>query len=316
MNKIGGLKLSGGVFCAPMADYTNVAFRVLAREYGAALVYTELISAKALLMKSKKTARMLSVSEKEKPVFLQLFGSNPADFGKAVSLVEKKFEGNFVGYDLNCGCSVPKALKGKYGCTLMDEPQIVGQILGEMKNASDKPVTLKMRLGLSHETFLEVAHEAEGAGAAAITLHPRLGEEGYGGEANWEKILALKKEVKIPVIGNGDIKVPLDAARMMKETKCDFVMVGRAAIGNAFFFKQANCAVMGEKILVRTEKESAIEAKRFLELAKEYKLKVNDVRPYFIGFAKGFNGAAIMRNKFAMSKTIEEIEGVLDLHFP
>jgi len=316
MEKIGGVRLNGKVFLAPMADYTNVAFRVLAREYGAALAYTELISSKALLMKSKKTERMLAVSEKEKPVFLQLFGSAPSDFGKAIKLLEKKFEDNFAGYDLNCGCSVPKALKGKYGCTLMNEPQIVGHILGEMKSASEKPITLKMRLGLKEETFLEVAKEAERAGVDAITLHPRFGEQGYSGEAQWEKILELKKNIKVPVIGNGDIRSPPDAVRMMKETKCDFVMVGRAAIGNAFFFKQVKCALRGEKIPERTEKESVSEARRFLELAKEFKLGVNDVRPYFIGFAKGFSGAAIMRNKFGMSKTIEEIEKVLLEHFP
>lgn len=315
MNKIGGLKLDGKVFLAPMADYTNVAFRVLAREYGAALAYTELISAKALLMKSKKTARMLAVSVKEKPVFLQLFGNTPVDFGKAVTLVEKKFPESFAGYDLNCGCSVPKALKGKYGCTLMNEPQIVGQILAEMKKESEKVVTLKMRLGLKKETFLDVAHEAEKAGVDAITLHPRFGEAAYSGNANWEKIKELKKVVGVPVIGNGDIRSPLDAVRMMKETKCDFVMVGRAAIGNAYFFKQVKCALEGEKIPERTEKESSKEAKRFLELAKEFALGVNDVRPYFIGFAKGFSGAAIMRNKFGMSKTIEEIEKVLLEHF-
>ncbi|VVB75405.1 tRNA-dihydrouridine synthase B [uncultured archaeon] len=316
MNKIGGLKLNGKVFLAPMADYTNVAFRVLAREYGAALCYTELISAKALLMKSKKTARMLAVSENEKPVFLQLFGNTPSDFGKAVLLVEKKFAGNFAGYDLNCGCSVPKALKGKYGCLLMNEPQIVGQILTEMKSASEKPVTLKMRLGLKEETFLDVARVAESAGVDAITLHPRFGEQGYSGEAQWEKIKELKKAVGVPVIGNGDIKTPNDAARMMKETKCDFVMVGRASIGNAFLFKQVKCALAGEKIPERTEKETSKEAKRYFELAKEFNLGVNDIRPYFIGLAKGFSGAAIMRNKFAMSKSIEEIEKVLIEHFP
>jgi len=235
MHKIGSLKLSGEVFLAPMADFTNVAFRTLAKEYGAALVYTELTSAKALTMKSKKTEGMLRVNEQEKPVFLQLFGSKPEDFSKAMSIVEKKYPNNFSGYDLNCGCSVPKAQKGKYGCLLMDDAQNVGQILRAMKEATSKPVTIKMRLGLKKETFLQVAKEAINANVDAITLHARFGEQGYSGNANWEKIFALKEEFDIPVIGNGDIKTPQDILAMKKMTSCDFEMVGRATIGNAFF---------------------------------------------------------------------------------
>ncbi len=308
MNKIGNLKLKGEVFLAPMADYTNVAFRVLAKEYGAALVYTELISAKALTMKSKKTEKMLLVGESEKPVFLQLFGANPVDFEKAIGMVEKKYPLNFAGYDLNCGCSVPKALKGKYGCSLMNDSQIIGQVISSMKKSTDKPVTIKMRLGLKEETFLEVAEEAVNNGAEAITLHPRLGEQGYSGDANWEKIAHLKKAVDVPIIGNGDIKKPSDVLELKKKTNCDFEMVGRAAIGNAFFFKQANEAVNGKEISQKKQSDVKNEGLRFLALAKEFGLGVNDVRPYFIGLSKGLIGASVLRNRFGLSKTIDEIE--------
>jgi nifR3 family TIM-barrel protein len=329
MRKIGSLKLDGEAFLAPMADYTNIAFRTLCRENGAALCYTELISAKALLMKSKKTEKMLAVSEKEKPVFLQLFGREPKDFGRAVELVEKKFGENFAGYDLNCGCSVPKAQKAKYGCALMNDAHnvgpsksdaftrpskpgaLIGQIVRSMKNETSKPITIKMRLGVSSETFIEVAREAEKKGASAITLHPRFGEQGYAGTANWSKIKELKESISIPIIGNGDIKSPEDVLRMKKETNCDFEMIGRSVMGNAFFFTQTNELLAGRIVPDRTKKIAWKEAQRFFELVREFSLGVNDARPYFIAFAKGFSGASEMRNRFARSKTIEELESVL-----
>ncbi len=315
MKKIGELKLKGEVFLAPMADYTNVAFRILAKEYGAALVYTELISSKALTMKSKRTEKMLAAGEAEKPVFLQLFGSNPQDFEKAITIVEKKFESNFAGYDLNCGCSVPKAMKGKYGCSLMNDPKLIGQIINSMTKSTEKPVTIKMRLGLKEETFMSAAQEAKTNGASAITLHPRFGTQGYTGEADWQKIKNLKEKIDLPIIGNGDIKKPADVMEMKTKTNCDFEMVGRAAIGNAFFFKQANEALEGKEITQKKQSDVKREGQRFLELAKEYNLGVNDVRPYFIGLSKGLIGASILRNRFGLSKSIEEIEKIFTAYF-
>lgn len=320
MGRIGKLNLEGELLLAPMADYTNVAFRTLAKEYGAALCYTELVSAKALTMKSKRTEYLLKVSEKEKPVFLQLFGANPQDFAKAIELIEKKFPDNFSGYDLNCGCSVPKALRAKYGCSLMNYPLIVGQIVSAIKNevektAPQKPVTIKIRLGLKEETFLEVAREAEKAGASAITLHPRFGSQAYTGNADWTKIHQLKNEVKIPVIGNGDIKKPSDIIEIKKQTKCDFEMIGRAAIGNAFFFRAANALLSDGIEKTKKFEDYFEEGKRFLELAEEFELGVNDVRPYFLGLSKGLIGASALRAAFGMSKTIEEIKNHFNKHF-
>lgn len=318
MNKIGKLKLSGELFLAPMADYTNVAFRTLAREYGAALVYTELISAKALLMKNKRTEGMLAVSEGEKPVFLQLFGSNPIDFKKAVELVEKKFPDNFAGYDLNAGCSVPKALKGKYGCTLMNDALNVGQIISSMKSSTKKPVTLKMRLGLEKETFLSVATSAIDNKVDAITLHARFGSQGYGEMADWEKIKLLKSETKkhkVPIIGNGGIKTPSDVMMMKEKTKCDFEMIGRAAMGNAFFFKQANALLAGKDAPQRSVSEAKKEGERFFELASEFNLGPNDLRPYFLGLSKGLIGASVLRNSFGASKTKEEMKKIFENYF-
>ncbi len=311
MNKFISLKLKGKVFLAPMADYTNAAFRELCHEYGASLGYTELISTKGLLHKSKKTKEMLFVSEKEKPVFLQLFGNDPEEFFKAIKYVEAEFPKNFAGYDLNVGCSVPKAQKGMYGSYLLDYPELVGKIIKSMKSATKKPITLKIRLGLKQETFLECAKQAEENGADAICMHARLGADGYSGSANWDKIKKLKESVSIPVIGNGDIDCAEKAKQMIEETNCDFVMVGRVVIGNAFMFKQINAVFAGKKVIERTQKERMKEALRYLELAEKYGLKVNDLRGYFIGWAKGFSGAAELRNKFASAQAVNEIKKVL-----
>jgi len=325
MQKIGNLKIEKGAFLAPMADYTNIAFRTLCKEYGSSMQYTELTSAKAITYNSKRTIEMLAVCEKEKPVFLQLFGNDPAVIADAIKIVEKSFPTNFAGYDLNCGCSVPKALKGKYGVYLMDYPVLVGKIIYAMKKETKKPITLKIRLGFEKETFCEVAKQAEKAGADAICLHARLGNKGYGGKADWKKIKELKKRVKIPVIGNGDINSFEDFRRMKKETSCDFVMVGRGAIGNAFLFKQiksfedqANKRFAGvakaellqseKKPIEKNKKEILKEGKRFFELAEKFSLEVNSIKGYFIGLANGFNGAKKLRNEFALAKNIREMK--------
>lgn len=318
MYKIGELKLSGELLLAPMADYTNIAFRTLAKEYGAALCYTELISAKALVMKNKKTKKMLEVCEKEKPVFLQLFGSNPNDFKKAVEFVEKNYSNNFAGYDLNAGCSVPKAIKGKYGCELMKNASNIGQIISSMKSSTNKPISIKMRLGWNEETFLEAAKEAVQNGVDAITLHPRLGVEGYSGEARWEKISELKKNFKknkVKIIGNGDIKNPVGVLNMKKETGCDFEMIGRGAIGNAFFFKQANSLIKENKIIEKNFEELKKEGERFFELVEEFDLGPNDLRPYLLGFVRGLRGAPLLRNKIGVSKTEEEMKKIFFGYF-
>jgi tRNA-dihydrouridine synthase B len=302
--KIGSLKIEGKIFLAPMADYTNIAFRKLCAEYGVALTYTELISAKAVNLRSKKTLKMLDTFSNEK-TFLQLFGNDPIEFEKAVEFIEREMPNSFLGFDLNCGCSVPKALKGNYGCFLMDYPKLIGEIITSMKKSTQKPVTLKIRLGLKKENYLEVAKEAEKNGADAICLHARLGKKHYSGKADWNAIKKLKKAVKIPVIGNGDICSKEDVEKMFFETKCDFVMVGREAIGNAFIFKHL---VSGEK---RTIEKRILEAKRYLELVKKFKLGINDIRGYFIALPRGLKGATELRNDFATAKTIDEIKKIL-----
>ncbi|MDD3160174.1 MAG: tRNA-dihydrouridine synthase family protein [Candidatus ainarchaeum sp.] len=307
-------KLDKGAFLAPMADYTNIAFRTLAKENGAALLYTELISVKAINFNSKKTIKMMQVSEIEKPVFLQLFGNNLIDFASAIKKVEQILPNNFAGYDLNCGCSVLKAIKGNYGVKLMDYPKLVSEIIKEMKSVTSKPVTIKMRLGLKDENFLEVSQEAIDAGVDGICLHARFGTDGYSGKANWEKIKELRNIIpkRIPVIGNGDVTNLDDYLKIKKETNCDFVMIGRGAIGNAFLFKQIKEYEKNEKLIEKKKIDNYLEAKRYLEIAKKFDLEINSIRPYFIGVATGFIGAKDLRLKFALSKNVDEIENLIE----
>lgn len=304
------LNLEKGAMLAPMADYTNIAFRTLAHEYGASLVFTEFVSAKALLFKNKKTKKMIRVSEKEKPVMLQLFGTKPEDIGEAIKIVEKNYPDHFSGYDLNAHCAVPKAHKGNYGAYLLDYPELIGEIMESMRNSTEKNVSLKIMLGNKKENYLEVAKIAEEKGADAICLHPRIGP-GYAMVPKLEDIKLLKSEMKIPVIGNGGIDSVESYKKMIDETKCDFAMLGRATLGNAFLFKQIKEYEEGisiSKISTRTKKDIFVEGKRYLELAEEFGLVVNDIRGYFIALASDFEGAKDLRNKFAVSKTIKEIK--------
>lgn len=308
------LKLKRGAMLAPMADYTNIAFRTLAHEYGASLVFTEFVSAKALLFKNKKTTKMIKVSDKEKPVMLQLFGTKPDDIGEAIKIVEKNYPNHFAGYDLNAHCAVPKAHKGNYGAYLLDYPKLVGEIMQSMRSATEKPVSLKIMLGNKKENYLEIAKIAQENGADAICLHPRIGP-GYAMIPKIEDIKILKNEMKIPVIGNGGINSVDSYKKMLNETGCDFAMVGRAALGNAFLFKQIKEFEDEKKITLRTKEDIALEGKRYFELAKEFGLQVNDIRGYFIALASDFEGAKDLRNKFAVSKTIKDIENAFNDFF-
>ncbi len=311
MTKIGSLSINEGAFLAPMADYSNIAFRTLCKEYGAALVYTELISVKGLIHKNKKTPKLLKVSDQEKPIFLQLFGNNPIEFSKAIDFVEKNYPNNFSGYDLNAGCSVPKAKKGKYGSYLLNYPKLIGEIIKEMKKSTSKPITLKMRIGLEKETFMECAKIAENEGVDAICLHARLGTEGYSGKANWLKIFEIKDEINIPIIGNGDITSAEKVIEMKKQTSCDFVMIGRGSIGNAFLFKQTKEALLKKKISERTFEQKLIEANRFIELSKEFGLEMNDTKRYFISWVKGMKSAPELRNEIVFTKDLNDLEKVI-----
>ena len=243
--KIGSVKLDNITIMAPLAGITNLPFRLLVKEAGAALVCSEMVSANGLVHKSRKTEQLLDSLSVEKPLSVQIFGSDPAIMAEAALMVE--FGGADI-IDINFGCSVKKILKTGSGAALMKDPEKAKAVITAVRREVKIPLTIKIRSGWnkSGKDALKIAEIAQESGVDAITVHPRTATQGFGGYADWQVIADIKKNVLIPVIGNGDILYPDDALRMLKETGCDAVMIGRAAIGHPLIFKQILALLKGD----------------------------------------------------------------------
>ena len=234
---IGNVELKNNVILAPMAGVTDLPFRVLCKEQGAGLLCMEMVSAKAIYYGSKNTEELMKISPAEMPVSLQLFGSDADIMADMAKKIEEK---PFAVLDINMGCPVPKVVNNGEGSALMKNPKLAEEIITKMVKAVKKPVTVKIRKGFdeAHLNAVEMAKIAEASGAAAVAVHGRTREQYYAGKADWDCIRAVKEAVKIPVIGNGDVTDALSAERLLKETGCDGVMVGRAAQGNPFIIRE------------------------------------------------------------------------------
>ena len=235
--KIGNLTLSGNIFLAPMAGIANLAFRLIAKRFGAALVFSELSSSEALIRNGKKTLDILRTDPRERPVVFQIFGSKPDSLVQAARIVQ---ELNPDGIDINMGCAVKKVIKSGSGVALMKSPDKIREILKEVRRAVSLPLTIKIRSGWNsnNTNALEVAKIAEDEGIDAITIHPRTKEQMFSGKSDWSLIKTIKQKIKIPVIGSGDINNCLDAKKMFNETGCDAVMVGRGSMGRPWIFRE------------------------------------------------------------------------------
>lgn len=310
--KIGNLQLENPFFLAPLAGITDAPTRRLCREQGAALTYSEMVSGKGLWYKDKNTGKLLQIYEDEKPVAIQIFGHEP-DVMAFTARELDSYENALL--DINMGCPVPKIVKNGEGSALMKNPDLVYDIVSAVVKNSSKPVTAKIRAGWDENSInaVEVAHAISAAGAAAVAVHGRTREQFYSGNADWSVIAKVKRAVDIPVIGNGDVVDAESALRMMDETGCDFVMVGRGALGNPWIFRELEAAWKGEPAPEKptTEDKKQMMLRHFrdlMELKGEY-AAVREMRKHVGWYLKGVHGAAAFRgavNQITKADLLEE----------
>ena len=312
---IGDVKVNGKLFLGPMAGVTDLPFRILCKEQGAALVFTEMVSAKGILYNNKNTDSLLEIAEEERPAALQLFGSDPDIIADMAKRIETR---NFDILDINMGCPVPKVVKNGEGSALMKEPKLVGRIVNKVSRAINKPVTVKIRMGFNLDSInaVEIAKIAEGNGTAAITVHGRTREQYYKGKANWDIIRQVKEAVTIPVIGSGDVQTPTDAQRMLEETGCDGIMIARGARGNPWVFSQIdgylnNGITQPIPDIDEVKRTILRHAKLSIQFKGEY-TGIREMRKHIAWYTAGYPQSAKLRNKTNEIENIGDLEKLLE----
>lgn len=313
--KIGNVEIKNSLALGPMAGVTDLPFRLLCKEQGCGILYSEMVSAKAILYKNKNTDILLNIDEREHPVAIQLFGSDPdimAEIGARVA------EGTCDFIDVNMGCPVPKIVNNHEGSYLLTQPKLVEEILSKMVRAIKKPVTIKIRKGFKDgdSQAVEIAKIAESCGVAAITVHGRTREQYYSGKADWDIIKAVKEAIHIPVIGNGDIFSPQDAKAMKEYTGCDGLMVGRAARGNPWIFRQIyeylEHGVLVDKPTSEDVKKMILKHASMLIAYKGEYTAVREMRKHIAWYTQGLPHSAELRRRCNEIVSWESLEAIIN----
>lgn len=317
MWKIGDVTISNQVVLAPMAGISNSAYRTIIKEMGCGLIYAEMVSDKAIEYGNQKTIDMLYMTDYERPIAQQIFGSDKASFVKAAKYIYETMHPDII--DINMGCPVPKvALRAQAGSAFLKDPIKVYEIVESVVKAVPIPVTVKIRSGWdqNHINAVEIAKMVEKAGAKAIAIHARTRSQGYSGVSDWNVIKEVKNNVKIPVIGNGDILSCYDAKRMLRDTGCDAVMIGRGVLGNPWLIRDCvNYLEKGETPIFVSSKEKIDMMLRHLELllaTKPEKVAILEMRSHAAWYLKGIPKTGELKNQIFQTKTAEELKTLLE----
>ena len=312
---IGNVTLDNNLMLAPMAGVTDLPFRVLCKEQGAGLICMEMVSAKGIYYNNKNTESLLAIDEREHPVSLQLFGSDPEIMSEMAKRIEHR---PFDILDINMGCPGPKVVNNGDGSALMKNPILAGEIIEKTAKAIKKPLTVKIRKGFdeAHVNAVEMAHIAEESGAAAIAVHGRTREQYYSGKADWEIIRKVKEAVKIPVIGNGDIFTPQDAYRMQQDTGCDGLMIARGAQGNPWIFAQiSHFLETGEELPKPSAKEMVEMVLRHAKMQIAFKGEftgMREMRKHAAWYTGGYKHASRLRSLLNEVETYDHLQELLE----